>query len=179
MKIFTNFYEELETLNENIKEEHPKKYEPITSFNFMENSPIFGPNENEWEPPVDEYGKEINPYDFLHGYCHIFALALHKKFDYPIYIIKDENNETIHYYCKNIIKNEPVYIDVRGITNDLDAFASEFEDWVDKQDIFTHSTLVNAQDIEREIQKENGNEILITASYIINDQPNGYNTNFL
>ena len=50
---------------------------------------------------------------------------------------------------------------------------------MDKQDISTHSTLVNAQDIEKEIQKENGSEILIAASYIIDDQPNGYNTNFL
>ena len=107
----------------------------------------------------------------------IFLLLHYTK--NPIYVIKDENNETVHYYCKDTIKNKTIYIDVRGITNDLDAFASEFEDWVDKQDISTHSTLVNTQDIEREIQKENGNEILITAFYIIDDQPNGYNTNFL
>ena len=84
IKIYTNYYKELISLNQ-------KEDEPITDFNFMENSPIFGPNSSKWNPP-----ENITPYDFLHGYCLIFALALHKKFQYPIYVIKNENNAIVH-----------------------------------------------------------------------------------
>ena len=54
MKIYTNYYEELISLNLD-------ESEPITDFNFMEGSPIFGPNGSNWQQP-----KNLNPYDFLH-----------------------------------------------------------------------------------------------------------------
>ena len=167
IKIYTNYYKELISLNQ-------KEDEPITDFNFMENSPIFGPNSSKWNPP-----ENITPYDFLHGYCLIFALALHKKFQYSIYVIKNENNAIVHYYCKPTYKDKPLYIDVRGITNDFDAFADEFEDFIEKNEIFSHNTPVNIEKIENMIKKDKTEAVLQTAFYIIDDQPNGYNINYL
>ena len=167
MKIYTNYYEELISLNLD-------ESEPITDFNFMEGSPIFGPNGSNWQQP-----KNLNPYDFLHGYCHIFALALHNQFHYPIYVIKNSNNEIVHFYCKDIFKDKPIYIDVRGITNDFDTFANEFEDFINKQDMLLHSTLANIQEIENSIKHDKEENILQTAEYIIDDQINGYNSKCL
>ena len=46
---------------------------------------------------------------FLHGSCHLFALALHKEFGYEVYEIRD------------------VYIDVRGVTTDFSECMSDFQ----------------------------------------------------
>lgn len=67
---------------------------------------------------------------FLHGLCGIFALALHEEFGYDIEYIVDECadfciTELIHVYCFE----EDQYIDVRGQTDDEDAFMAEFEDF--------------------------------------------------
>lgn len=56
---------------------------------------------------------------YLHGECHIFALALHLEFGYPIQLAIDafdleiESERLIHAYC---IKDDKA-VDVRGLVN--------------------------------------------------------------
>ena len=65
--------------------------------------------------------------DFLMGYCHIFAFALHKRFGYDVYSFS--NNSFVHWCCISEKNNNNFYIDVRGITDDylefLDFFKSD------------------------------------------------------
>ena len=50
---------------------------------------------------------------FLYGNCHMFALALHDVFGYPIF--KWEGNPGCHYFC--IVDNK--YMDVRGRLDEM------------------------------------------------------------
>ena len=90
--------------------------------------------------------------DYLHGFCSMFALALHKKFGYPIfrcvsineldecgfenYSVRElekisyDNLPLIHDFC--VVDNR--YIDVRGITDDGKLFFSSFEDFFINED---------------------------------------------
>lgn len=64
----------------------------------------------------------LTAYDFLHGYCDTFALALHQEFGYPLWTIDD--SLTTHTFCK-----EGTYcIDVRGVTDDTELFSKEFDE---------------------------------------------------
>lgn len=94
-----NFYEELETL---------RKEEPEATFGFMENIDL---------------GGGITAYDFLHGECCQFAIALAKEFGYPIEVLRHSGGKLIHAYCRN--GNQ--YVDARGCTSDDVAFFAEFD----------------------------------------------------
>lgn len=74
---------------------------------------------------------------FLHGVCGIFALALHETFGYELWVVayepedwEDEDdawtNRLVHVYCQK----DGYYIDVRGITDDRNAFFDEFADFL-------------------------------------------------
>ena len=82
-------------------------------------------------PEITEEGIEVY-YDaeyFLHGLCHIFAYALHKKFNYDIYELRSEADSIIHWYCIYEYNGNTVYIDVRGITTNYEEFLSEFKSY--------------------------------------------------
>lgn len=74
---------------------------------------------------------------FLHGVCGFFALALHQEFGYPVYVVAAEpedwedandtwENRIVHIYCRS----GDTYIDVRGKTEDEEAFLNEFADFL-------------------------------------------------
>lgn len=75
----------------------------------------------------------IRASSFLHGFCDIFALALHDAFGYDIEVVVEEEpggpwqSRLVHVYCRDNVGN---YIDVRGVTNDKDAFRDEFADFL-------------------------------------------------
>lgn len=97
-----------------------------TDFSFLENIIV---TNNDKEPcfiPSSE--SKLSLYDFLHGFCHIFALRLHKQFGYKIVNVYSYERSLIHSFC---IDEEDNLIDVRGKTKDYNAFWGEFEDWID------------------------------------------------
>ena len=70
---------------------------------------------------------------YLHGVCGIFALALHDIFGYAIVVAAEENIDgsplesgLVHVYCQD----GDYYIDVRGVTDNWDAFIDEFADFL-------------------------------------------------
>lgn len=73
------------------------------------------------------YSSEMNAYNYLHGYCDDFAMALSEAFGYKIETVHNGDGKLIHAYCVDIIDSTPVYIDIRGITSDPGLFYEEFE----------------------------------------------------
>ena len=70
-----------------------------------------------------DYNAEI----FLHGFCHIFAYALHKKYGYKIFEFKNPSGTMIHWCCIKKYKGYKLFIDVRGITSNYNEFLDEFQ----------------------------------------------------
>lgn len=105
------FYEELDILREDVDEE--------SDFGFLENEFI---------------EDHFNAYDFLHGFCDVFAITLSNIFSYDMECIMNENG-LVHAYCKKEIDGRTFFIDVRGITDDYKEFIEEFGDFLDYFDI--------------------------------------------
>jgi len=67
---------------------------------------------------------------FLHGYCDVFALALHQAFGYEMEQMADsaEPDTLVHAYCisHNAAGNK-VFIDVRGITSSEGVSAADIK----------------------------------------------------
>ena len=63
---------------------------------------------------------------FCNGGCHVFALALHERFNYPIHLIPGHsNNRVAHIYCK--FAGSPAYaVDVLGFTPEDDRVWRDF-----------------------------------------------------
>lgn len=99
-----------------------------------------------WNVPydyVDEYGEidwsflenetggldiSMPLYVFLHGYCDTFAFALHEQYGYEIEYARDEDNHLIHAYCVDYSGSTPLYIDIRGITDNFEELMEDFRD---------------------------------------------------
>lgn len=73
-------------------------------------------------------------YDLLHGYCDNFAVLLHNEFGYDINLVRNKDSGLIHAYCTTEKDGETLYIDIRGITDSIDEFFGEFEDFFDYND---------------------------------------------
>lgn len=82
-----------------------------------------------------DLGNRLDASIFLHGECGIFALALHETLGYEIWVVAFEpedwgdeedtwESRLVHVYCRK----GDCCIDVRGITDDVDAFLDEFAD---------------------------------------------------
>src|SRR5699024_8523258 len=82
-----------------------------------------------------DLGDGLDASIFLHGVCGIFALVLHETFGYEIWVVAFEpedwgdeadtwENRLVHVYCQKGDR----YVDVRGITDNEDAFFDEFAD---------------------------------------------------
>lgn len=106
------YYEELRILREEDMQED-------ATFGFMENEIYDTPN---------------SAYDYLHGMCHDFAVALADEFGYKIETIHDDDGRLIHAYCISEYAGKKAYVDIRGITTNPKLFFEEFEDWLDYAD---------------------------------------------
>ena len=97
----------------------------VDDFGFLEKEELF-----ETENGTFKVG------DFLHGWCEIFAYMLHRRFGWPIEVIRDEDGFLIHAYCVRKVKDRfgkeiPAFVDVRGETTDYREFINEFWDYLD------------------------------------------------
>lgn len=89
--------------------------------------------------------KNFSLLDFLHGYCNYFSLVLHNKYGYEVMNLYDYDKTLIHSFC--IYNNN--YIDVRGITSNLNEFLVDFEDWVTIDDFYykpSDNTFIKVKD---------------------------------
>ena len=73
-------------------------------------------------------GKPIyyTAYNFLSGYCLVFAYVLHLRFGYDVVIISNNSGTEEHCCCYNKYMNYDLYIDVRGGTANLDKLLQPF-----------------------------------------------------
>lgn len=76
--------------------------------------------------------EEINAFFYLHGICHEFALGLCETFNYNIvlWINYDEDinsNVLIHAFNTFKYKGKQYYIDIRGITDNIDDITDGFD----------------------------------------------------
>lgn len=73
-----------------------------------------------------------NLYMYIHGYCDSFACALNEIYGYDIFaVIDSETKKLIHAYCGAVVDGKSCFVDVRGVTDDIDLFFREFEDEFD------------------------------------------------
>ena len=121
----TGFWEDFKTLLEE---------DTDTEWGFIENASVRLNN------------RMYNAYNYLHGFCDIFAQCLHERYGYSMEYIfqrtgdnEDDPVVLIHAYCKTVVKGKDVYIDVRGIQGDYDVFVDEFRDFFDFDD-YTYTT---------------------------------------
>lgn len=104
--VYNGFYRELDEIKEDSHD---------ADFGFLENVPV-----GEW----------YYLYDFLHGHCDQFAVALSDFFGYPVEYVLGNDGNLIHAYCvQELTTGEAAYIDARGITTDAELFFDEFADW--------------------------------------------------
>lgn len=97
-----------------------------TDFSFLEDIIVINNDKETCFIPNSE--NKLSLYNFLHGFCNIFALRLHKQFGYKIVNVYSYEKSLIHSFC---IDEEDNLIDIRGKTKDYNAFWGEFEDWID------------------------------------------------
>lgn len=57
---------------------------------------------------------------FLQGCCDLFAVALHRRFGYPVFVVRNDGG--FHEFCETIFEGKTVYVDVRGMTTDWNEF---------------------------------------------------------
>lgn len=61
--------------------------------------------------------------DYLSGFCETFAKALKEKYEtYAVHYVSSRGLKPSHIFLKSIKSNKTVYIDIRGITDDLKLF---------------------------------------------------------
>ena len=105
-------------------------------FSFLDNIFVIDPmNGNRCKGGTGTiFGRyDVTMYDYLHGFCDIFALRLHNEYGYDVVSVSNENGEMIHSYCADDRRGE--YVDIRGRTSDPREFFAEFKDWIDANDL--------------------------------------------
>lgn len=115
---------------------------------------------------------------FLHGVCGIFAPALHKKFGYDIVVLAEENIEGLGWYARLIhvfCRKGAAFIDVRGVTEDEEAFLDEFSNFTSRHD---ECFQIQPQELESVLQKEMSqkeyHDFLYAAENLIEKYQDGY-----
>ncbi len=111
--IHNGFYDERDEL---IKEMYKSEDD------FDEDEVLFDFLVNETADPENGYKEgDLTAYDFLHGYCNVFAWILSQKTGLaPIGMY--EYGRLIHAF----VETDNGYIDIRGFTDDYDEFIQEF-----------------------------------------------------
>lgn len=124
----------------------------------------------------DDFEGEENLYEnaeiFLKGSCQLFALALHEKYGYVCLNLQTESNSNAHYFCKANYMGKDVYIDVRGITVNLNDIISTFASGK-KYDIVDYDFR------DEKVLSKADKHGLEFAEHIINIHPDFYNVNGL
>lgn len=93
-----SFYEDLEEL---------RKEDPDANMGFMGNIDLCN---------------GLTAYDFLHGECCQFAMALSVELRLPIKVLRHSTGKLIHAFC--CLGN--IFVDARGFTSDAEAFFGEY-----------------------------------------------------
>ena len=109
---------------------------------------------------------------FLHGACQLFALALHKKFGYDAYKLETPDNSFAHCFCKYNYKGINFFIDVRGITSNINDVILEFTS-------NTNYNIDNYTLADEKILEDSELEGLKFADYIIKKYSKFYDVNQL
>lgn len=124
-----------------------------TDFSFLENIIVINNDKESCFIPNSE--NKLSLYYFLHGFCNIFALRLHKQFGYKIVNVYSYEKSLIHSFC---IDEEDNLIDVRGKTKDYNAFWGEFEDWIEidywEENPSDNEPIVLVNKFDKEIYKD-------------------------
>ncbi|MCI9545762.1 MAG: hypothetical protein HFH60_03595 [Lachnospiraceae bacterium] len=148
-----------------------------TGFFVMEEEWLSDINNKDYKKAnLNDFEDGVNPYDdasvLLKGSCNLFAFALHKKYGYTCLNLQTESNSNAHYFCKASYMEKEVYIDVRGITANLNDVISTFTAG-EKYNIieydFRNEKILSKAD-------EHGLEF---AEHLINILPDFYNVNGL
>lgn len=95
-----------------------------------EHGDITDPYELGFDFMVDEekWGGLYSPFDFLHGCCDVFAKYLHERYGYHIEAIYGQYGEQlIHAYCVDVSGDTPIFLDIRGQTDNYEEFLDEFD----------------------------------------------------
>lgn len=102
---------------------------------------------------LEKNGPLKNMSVYLHGICACFALALNRALNYELLYFTDSEepptpNNAVHVFCKH----NDSFVDVRGITTDITACLSPFEDF------FTEPVIIEttAQEIQQETESVMG-----------------------
>ncbi|HBF77174.1 MULTISPECIES: hypothetical protein [Clostridium] len=85
----------------------------------------------------------ITAYDFLHGSCEKFALALNKVMNYRIILWIDyhddiKRNALLHAFNVFNFKGKTYYADIRGITDNIEDIMNEF-DYYEEPDMYEYN----------------------------------------
>jgi len=114
--------------------------------------------------PNEEFKKTgccYNAESFLHGICHIFAYALHQEFGYDILELKSNNCSAVHWCCTTQYKGVELYVDIRGMTSDIDELLTVFQPNMKTKPIIDKITdLTNYKDEWEEDAVKFANEII-------------------
>ena len=100
-------------------------------------------------------------YNFLHGYCLVFAYVLHLRFGYDVLLISNNSGTEVHCCCYNKYMNYDVYIDVRGGVINLKKLLQPFPN-IDS----VHPKIEKITDFEK-YSDEWDPELMSFANYII------------
>jgi len=82
---------------------------------------------------------------FRMGRCDIFSIALNREFGYAAYKIGETEDGLTHSFCVTFVESRMLFVDVRGMTTDLNQFCSGFS--------FKTGDVLTRQDVEREYRQ--------------------------
>lgn len=101
-----------------------------TGYYLTGNSNFLDVENEEYAELPELFEGASSPYEyadvFLHGSCQLFALELHNRYGYEGLNLQVPGNENRHFFCTTNVGGKDVYIDVRGITDNLDDLIDEF-----------------------------------------------------
>ena len=121
-------------------------------------------------------GRDATGEMFLHGVCGIFALALYYEYGYQLMALRDRKDplDIVHIYCED----NGHLIDVRGITDDKEAFTAEFSDVIDDETVEEPIDEAEVQSIIEEMPEDIYHWLMDEAQKVIDEWRSGYATVF-
>ena len=163
--ILLGFYQDKACLEASMREAGDLGENEDTDFSFMEELHIIDDEENECLIPTTRNALTME--DFLHGFCHIFALRLHNEYGYKIENLYGENGNLIHSYCRT---PDGGYVDIRGVSYDPQVFFDEFADWLDPANPY----LCSCNNVPAELIGDNDKLLYNFTTYILRDYSSCY-----
>lgn len=113
--------------------------------------------------------KSYNLLKYLHGYCDNFAVYMAKRFGYNIclwtqYDYDIEKIALVHAFNSCVVNEKTYYIDIRGVTSNIENIYSDFEDFCDEDNICMQS-FSNIEEAKKSLES-----ILLLPKYKINSE---------